>query len=76
MLVRFYEYVEGEKKTYSHFFHGCTQTLLHETNLDDTYGHSSKKFMKILIPISKLIVNNLFQFKQHVAMNNYQQPFT
>ena len=43
MLVRFYEYVEGEKKTYSHFFHGCTQTLLHETNLDDTYAHSSRK---------------------------------
>ena len=43
MLVRFYKYVEGERKTYSHFFHGCTQTLLHETNLDDTYAHSSRK---------------------------------
>ena len=43
LLVRFYKYIEGEKTTYTHYFHGCTHSLLHETNLDDTYAHSSRK---------------------------------
>ena len=41
--VKFYKYIEGEKTLYTHYFHGCTQSLLHETNLNNTYDHSTRK---------------------------------